>query len=247
MKGRSAMVVTAIELNGVTRVFDGLPAVTQARLAVPAGETIWLCGGNGSGKSTLLQLIATALSPTYGGGSVLGCALLRDRDEIRARLEWLGHQPRVYGDPTAREKLEFLARLCGLSRTLVMPALERVGLDEVAGVRVAGFSQGMRQRLAIARCLMRDPAVVLLDEPYAGLDDAARVLVDDLLSDATTHRRTVLLATHAPPPAAAPLSAPKPPRRTVRMASHEPPPADVVDRRLFLEAGRVVPAQAVPR
>src|SRR3954447_18324222 len=223
MKGRSPMVGSAIELHGVTRVFDGLPAVTQVRLAVPAGETLWLCGGNGAGKSTLLRLIATALSPTYGGGSVLGFDLLRERDEIRGRLEWLGHQPRPGGAPPAREKPGFVARLCGLPLGRVWPALERVGLDEVAGVRVAGFSQGMRQRLAIARCLMRDPAVVLLDEPYAGLDDAARVLVDDLLGDAATHRRTVLIA------------------------SHEPPPADVVDRRLFLEAGRVVPAQAVPR
>src|SRR3954454_6058610 len=129
------MVVTAIELHGVTRVFDGLPAVSQVRLAVPAGETLWLCGGNGSGKSTLLRLIATALSPTYGGGSVLGFDLLRERDEIRGRLEWLGPQPRLYGDLTARETLEFVAPLCGLPRARVWPALERVGLDEVAGVR----------------------------------------------------------------------------------------------------------------
>jgi heme exporter protein A len=217
------MVVTAIELNGVTRVFDGLPAVTQIRLAVPAGETLWLCGGNGSGKSTLLRLIATALSPTYGGGSVLGFDLLRDRDEIRSRLEWLGHQPRLYGDLTARENLEFVARLCGIPVSRVMPALERVGLDEVAAVRAAGFSQGMRQRLAIARCLMRDPEVVLLDEPYAGLDGSARVLVDELLGDAVRHGRTVVIA------------------------SHEAPPADAVDRRVYLESGRVVPAEAVPR
>src|SRR3954463_16548898 len=132
------MVVTAIELQGVTRVFDGLPAVTRVHLSVPAGETLWLCGGNGSGKSTLLRLIATALTPTYGGGSVLGFDLVRDRHEGRARLEWLGHQPRLYGDLTARENLEFVARLCGLPLGRVWPALERVGLDEVAGVRVAG-------------------------------------------------------------------------------------------------------------
>src|SRR3954453_84989 len=116
MKGRSAMVVTAIELNGVTRVFDGLPAVTQVRLAVPAGETLWLCGGNGSGKSTLLRVIAPALSPTYGGGSVLGCDLLRDRDEIRARLEWLCPPPQVGGGPTPPENLGVVAPLVGLSR-----------------------------------------------------------------------------------------------------------------------------------
>jgi ABC-type multidrug transport system ATPase subunit len=217
------MVVSAIELHGVTRVFDGLPAISQIRLAVPLGETLWLCGGNGSGKSTLLRVVATALSPTYGSGSVLGLDLLRDRDPIRARVELLGHQPRLYGELTALENLEFVARLCGVPPTRALAALERVGLDEVARVRASGFSQGMRQRLAIARCLMRDPQVVLLDEPYAGLDAAARVLVDDLLTDATRHGRTVLIA------------------------SHEPPPADTVDRRLYLEAGRLVPAGSVVR
>src|SRR4051812_49880197 len=111
------MVVTAIELQGVTRVFDGLPAVTRVPLPVPAGETLWLCGGNGSGKSTLLRLIATALTPTYGGGSVLGFDLVRDRHEVRARLEWLGHQPRPYGGPTPRENLEVVAPPRGLPPT----------------------------------------------------------------------------------------------------------------------------------
>lgn len=217
------MVVSAIELRGVTRVFDGLPAVSQVRLTVPVGEALWLCGGNGSGKSTLLRLVATALTPTFGDGSVLGLDLQRDREQIRARVELLGHQSRFYSELTALENLQFVGSLCGVHPSRVMPALERVGLDEVAGVRVAGFSQGMRQRLAVARCLMRDPEVVLLDEPYAGLDTDARVLVDDLLARASR------------------------PDRTVVIASHEPPPAGTVDRQVYLDAGRIVTPQQVVR
>ena len=156
---------------------------------VAPGEIVWVCGGNGSGKSTLLRLIATALSPTFGDrhrARVLD--LLREREEIRARVELLGHQPRFYGELTALENLRFVCRMYGIDAGRALPALERVGLDEVAGVRTASFSQGMRQRLALARCLMRDPDLILLDEPYAGLDVDARVIVDDLLADAERAR-----------------------------------------------------------
>jgi heme exporter protein A len=221
------MVRSAIELHGVTRVFDGLPAISQVRLDVSAGEAVWVCGSNGSGKSTLLRVVATALSPTFGTGGVLGFDLLRERDQIRARLELLGHQSRFYGELTALENLVFVCRMHGVPTTRALPALERVGLDEVAGVRASGFSQGMRQRLAIARCLMRNPQVVLLDEPYAGLDVEARTLVDQLLADASHRGRTVLIA------------------------SHEPPPAGSVDRKVTLEAGRLAspgtPAAEPPR
>src|SRR3954454_25352429 len=127
------MVVTAIELHGITRVFDGLPAVTQVRLAVPAGETLWLCGGNGSGKSTLLRVIATALSPTYGGGEVLGFDLVRDRERIRANVDLLGHRTRLYEDLTAAENLRFACAMTGAPRDRVLEVLDRVGLADVAG------------------------------------------------------------------------------------------------------------------
>jgi len=213
-EGRQAQ-GSAVSLRRVTRLFDGLPAVSQIHLDLEVGENVWLCGTNGSGKSTLLRVIATALSPTFGEGAVLGHDLRRERNRIRSRVELLGHQSRLYGDLTAGENLRFAATLFGLDPRLASSVLERVGLADVVDVRAASFSQGMRQRMALARCLMRDPALVLLDEPYAGLDVEARVLVDDLLRDARARGRTVVLA------------------------SHEAPPGDLVDRVVLLDAGRV--------
>src|SRR5215213_9858377 len=146
LEGWSPVVPYVIELRAVTRVFDGLPAVSHIRLDVASGETVWVTGSNGSGKSTLLRVIATALSPTFGTGRVLGFDLQRERDQIRGRLELLGHQSRFYGELTALENLRFLARLYGVDPGRASPALESVGLDEVGHVRTASFSQGMRQR-----------------------------------------------------------------------------------------------------
>ncbi|HEY9438587.1 MAG TPA: ABC transporter ATP-binding protein [Streptomyces sp.] len=206
----------AVDLHRVTRVFDGIPAITGISLSIPVGEIVLLYGHNGSGKSTLLRVIATALSPTFGAGSVLGLDLQRDRARIRAHTDLLGHQTRLYADLTATENLRFACGLYGLSTARVGECLDRVGLSEAGGVRVASFSQGMRQRLALARCLLRAPAVVLLDEPYAGLDTDARHIVDDLLAGARHHGTTVLLA------------------------SHEPPPSELVSSMVHLENGRLV-------
>ncbi len=192
---RSATV--AVELKGVTRLFGSAPAVVRADLRVERGETLVLRGPNGAGKSTLLRIVATALSPTYGSGSVLGFDLLTERDAIRARTELLSHRTRLYEDLTAAENLTFWCRLLGLDRSGVDTALDRVGLLEVAAERVRGFSQGMRQRVAVARTILRDPELLLLDEPYTGLDAEARHAVDDLMRG---HGRTVVVATHHPIP-----------------------------------------------
>jgi heme exporter protein A len=211
----------AVRLARVTRLFDGLAAVSHVDLEIAPGETIWLRGWNGSGKSTLLRLIATAISPTFGGGTVLGYDLQAGRRAIRARSDLLGHETRLYGDLTAAENLRFACRLYGVDPRRAPPALERVGLQEVAGVRTNSFSQGMRQRLALARCFMRAPALLLLDEPYAALDADARIAVDELLAGAHAGGQTVIVA------------------------SHEAPPAHLIDREVTMDGGRVVtPASA---
>ena len=213
----------AVRLSRVTRLFDGLAAVSNITLEVATGETVWLRGWNGSGKTTLLRLIATAISPTYGEGSVLGFDLRTERSAIRARTDLLSHETRLYGDLTAVENLRFACSLYDIDPRLAEPALERVGLEEVAAVRVSRFSQGMRQRLTLARCVMRAPALILLDEPYAALDADARVVVDELLSTAHADGRTAVVA------------------------SHEAPPAHLLDREVMMDGGHVLtPAGVAP-
>ncbi|HEY3749301.1 MAG TPA: ABC transporter ATP-binding protein [Pseudonocardiaceae bacterium] len=207
---------TAVVLRGVTRLFGALPGLVRASLRVERGETIWLCGPNGSGKSTLLRVIATALSPTFGEGTVLGHDLVGARAKIRARTDLLGHHARLYEDLTAAENLRFTCAMHGLDPAGIDAALDSVGMAEVTHVRTGGFSQGMRQRLALARCRLRDPDLLLLDEPYAGLDVDARVVVDDLLAGARERGRTILLA------------------------SHEPPPPALIDRTVTIDGGRIL-------
>ena len=206
----------AVRLSRVTRLFDGLAAVSQVSLEIAPGEVVWLRGWNGSGKTTLLRLIATAISPTFGGGSVLGFDLGAERSAIRARTDLLSHETRLYADLTAVENLRFACSLYGIDPRRAESALGRVGLEELGAVRVGRFSQGMRQRLALARCIMRAPALILLDEPYAALDVDARVVVDELLITARARGQTVVVA------------------------SHEAPPANLIDRELTMDGGRVL-------
>jgi heme exporter protein A len=215
---------TAIELSGVTRVFGVVPGLVRADLVVERGETLLVRGPNGAGKSTLLRVIATALSPTYGRGRILGLDLVEEREEIRCRTELVGHRTRLYEDLTARENLRFTCALFGIEVSAVDEALVRVGLAAVAGEPVRGYSQGMRQRVAVARALLRSPEILLLDEPYAGLDDEAKNLVDRMIEEARGGGRTVVLATHDP-------------TRGGKVAS----------RTLFMDSGRLLPEAAMLR
>ncbi len=186
----------AVALANVTRVFGAAPAVVRVELRVERGELLVVRGPNGAGKSTLLRILATAISPTYGTGSVLGFDLAEERDEIRRRTEYLGHRTRLYEDLTGRENLRFAGTLFGLDLGGVDGALARVGLGQAADERVRTYSQGMRQRVALARAFLRSPQLLLLDEPYAGLDGEAKDLVDELVLNAHVRGRTVILATH---------------------------------------------------
>ena len=210
----------AVALSNVTRVFGVVPAVVRATLTIQRGECVLIRGPNGAGKTTLLRIIATAISPTYGSGAVFGFDLVEEREEIRRRTELLGHRTRLYDDLSGRENLEFTRGLFGLDRTGIQPALDRVGLGDVADERVRRYSQGMRQRLALARVLLRSPDLLLLDEPYAALDEEARDLVDQVIDEARSAGRTVVLATHDPTKAA------------------------MANRVLFMDGGRILPELA---
>ena len=186
----------AVELRGVTRLFGEVPAVVRVDLSIERGEAVVLRGPNGAGKSTLLRIVATSLSATYGAGSVLGFDIANEREEIRRRCELLSHRTRLYEELTARENLRLFADLLGIERGDVDEALERVGLTRDANERVRGFSHGMRQKVAVARTIVRNPELLLLDEPVTGLDHSARAVVDGMILEAAANGRTIVIATH---------------------------------------------------
>ena len=127
---------------------------------------------------------------------MLGFDIANEREQIRRGCELLTHRTRLYEELTARENLLLFADLLAIDRDRVDDALERVGLVRDADERVRGFSHGMRQKVAVARTIARDPELLLLDEPATGLDDSARAVVDAMILDAAAKGRTIVIATH---------------------------------------------------
>ena len=185
-------------VEDVSRNFGRRRALNRVNLTCRAGEIVGLLGPNGAGKSTLLAVLSTLLTASSGEihyGSATSRAM---GPELRARLGLLGHDLYLYPELTARENLEFFARLYGCPNVpgLVGDALGRATLSERADDLVSGFSRGMRQRLALERALLHGPRLLLLDEPFTGLDDASGQALVARLRGLRQDGRIVLVATH---------------------------------------------------
>lgn len=191
----------AIETTELARLFRRSPALAGVTVRVESGRAVAVLGPNGAGKTTLLRILATVLRPSFGSAAVDGIAVTERPEEVRRRVALLGHANGLYDDLTALENLEFAADLMDIPRPdragRVGAALERVGLADRGDTRVSRFSAGMRRRLAIARTMLGHPRLVLLDEPYAALDDEAMRVVDAAIVDWRSTGATVLVATHA--------------------------------------------------
>ncbi len=174
-----------VAARNLTRRFGHRVVVRDVTLEVAGGETVLLIGHNGAGKTTLIRLLAGLLKPTAGQVSCSGT------------LGMVAHSSMLYDALTARENLAFYARLYGVrDRGRADELLERMGLAPHANRRVAAYSRGMVQRLAIARALLPDPTALLLDEPLTGLDEAASRIVREVLSDLRARECAVIIATH---------------------------------------------------
>ncbi len=184
-----------IEAEGLVRRFDARAALNGLSLTLDAGEVLALIGPNGAGKTTLLRVIAGLLRPDEGAIAVGGHEYPDKRQAARPLIGYLGHDPLVYLDLTAAQNLEFYADLYGAPTDRVLSGLERVGLLARAYDPVRTFSRGMVQRLALARLMMHDPRLLLLDEPFAGLDAAGTELLESVLRD-LGDTRGVVLVTH---------------------------------------------------
>jgi heme ABC exporter ATP-binding subunit CcmA len=181
----------AIRAEGLLQRFGAVVAVGPVDLELRAGERLAVLGGNGAGKTTLLRLLATAARPARGRLELLGLDAGRQRERLRARLGYVGHQLGVYPALTAMENLEFFATLHGLGRADAAAAVELVGLASLAGRRVEQLSRGQQQRLALGRAVLHRPELLVLDEPDASLDSEGRSLLGQLFDG-----RTVVMATH---------------------------------------------------
>ncbi|MBS1817834.1 MAG: heme ABC exporter ATP-binding protein CcmA [Acidobacteria bacterium] len=186
-----------VELSDLSRHFGRRKAVARVSLSLSAGDILGLLGPNGAGKSTLLGMLATLVAPTSGRVTYGGVNASERGQEIRARIGVLAHELHLYPELTARQNLEFFASLHGLADgTMVQTALESAALGDRGEDQVASFSRGMRQRLALERCLLHRPRLVLLDEPFTGLDDRAVRIVADRIRRIASEGAIVVLATH---------------------------------------------------
>ena len=186
----------AIELRGLVRRYGERTALDDVSLTLPAGRTLVVFGPNGAGKTTLLRMLATLLRPHAGEVRVLGRELPAGGYAVRGRLGFLGHEPLLYRELSGRENLRFHARLHRVGPERVETVLEAVGMRARADDPVAELSRGMVQRLAIARAVLHEPELLLLDEPLANLDPAAAAQVEPLIGRASG--RTRVLTSHDP-------------------------------------------------
>ena len=191
----------AIATTGIARRFGSAWVLRGVDLTVAAREVVGLLGVNGSGKSTLLRIIATLLRPHAGRAHVAGYDVVRDAEQVRSHIGYLAHSPGLYDDLTARENLEFAARMLDRDDTDIAPALTRVGLQGVAHRPVRGMSAGMQRRLAFARLMLVQPQVLLLDEPYSNLDSDGITLVNELLRGWVDGGAAALVVLHELSPA----------------------------------------------
>ena len=190
----------AIQLEALSQRYGSNYILENISLTVQQGKRLCLQGSNGSGKTTLLRVLSSKLRPSKGDGFVLGNSLKKQPDEVRKHIAYLSVLGGSYPALTAAENLEMAAKFYGYkkeaSKERIANLLEQVELTQASNKLVRTFSSGMKKRLGIARVLLADAPIWLLDEPYAALDASGRNLIDQLLNEAVASNKTVVLASH---------------------------------------------------
>lgn len=186
----------AITVNQLVKTFNHRPVLKDVSFKVSRGEKVVIFGPNGAGKTTLLKILATVMKPNSGTVNIGGVDLEKNPEQIRSQIGVVSHQTYLYNGLTAYENLEFFARLHDIADPAqrVMEMAELVGMTSRLYDRVDTFSRGMQQRISIARALLHNPSVLLMDEPETGLDQQSVATVWGIMQESG---RTIVLTTHS--------------------------------------------------
>lgn len=188
----------AIEIKGLTKSFGRTPVLRNLDLRIQWGEVLTVLGPNGSGKTTLIKILATLTKPDSGDIHVAGLDTARSGQSVRRLIGVVTHDPLMYDDLTAYENLRFTARMFGLDRhgERIEAVAERMGVAARLHQRVGTLSHGLKKRFSIAKALLPDPYILLMDEPESGLDQEALAILEDIVSNGFGRAHTVLMTTH---------------------------------------------------
>jgi ABC-2 type transport system ATP-binding protein len=186
----------AIEVHDLTRDYNGLRAVDGISFSVEPGEVFGFLGPNGAGKTTTINILTGQLRPTAGWACVAGCNVVTERDRLKPQIGVVFEHQNIYENLSARDNLNFIARLYGVNTKRVDEALAQVGLSAREKEKTKQFSNGMKQRLLIARALLHRPTVLFLDEPTRGLDPNVARDIRSFIASLALQGVTVFLTTH---------------------------------------------------
>lgn len=188
--------MSAIVADNLTRDFGNYRAVDGLTFSVARGEIYGFLGPNGAGKTTTIRMLIGRLRPTFGTAEVAGCDVVRDRAALKPRIGVVFEVQNIYEQLSARDNLRFSARLYRVNDARVEQALRQVGLEAQADKRTKIYSNGMKQRLLIARALLHDPQVLFMDEPTRGLDPTIAQEIRTVITQLAANGKTIFLTTH---------------------------------------------------
>jgi heme exporter protein A len=199
MSTQTSTPINLIEICDLVKRFHHQPVLNHLSMRIHSGDLCVLVGDNGAGKTTLLRILAGFVRPNHGTVTIYGADPISDHP-LRQVIGYVGHQPMFYQDLTALENLGHYARLYQVRdiRSAITQSIQAVGLTPYQGQPVRTLSRGMQQRLSLARALLHQPSILLFDEPYTGLDQAAAAFLDETLQGLHTPGRTILLTAHRP-------------------------------------------------
>ncbi len=190
----------AVSIRKLSKFFGKTPVLRALDLNLKKGEFAVIFGPNGAGKTTLLKLISTLIEPTEGSVFVSGFNVAEEPEKARKEIGMLSHDSYLYEELTAKENLRFFGQMYGIKgqelEERISNLLEDTGLTEKADERVSTFSRGMKQRLSISRALLHRPSLLLLDEPYTGLDPGASLVFENILKSPDFQESTKLMVSH---------------------------------------------------